>query len=68
MAVLVRALCDGFFNGYRRRAGSEFHIPDEVKPGKWMEVVKPKAPEAKAAPAKPVADKKPAGGKEDSLV
>lgn len=39
MGTRVRAIITGFANGQRRRVGTEFTLPDGMKPGKWMEVL-----------------------------
>jgi hypothetical protein len=76
MATLVRAITAGFAGGSRKRPGDEFTLPDGVKPGKWLEVVKvlPKkskaelAGEAKeAAEAKEKADAEAAAKKNAEL-
>ena len=56
MGTLVRAIAPGSFNGSRVRVGKEFMLPDGVKPGHWLEVVKvdPPAAEAKAEKAAPM--------------
>lgn len=40
MPKKVEALTQGFYDGVRRRAGSVFVIPDNIKVGKWMKVLK----------------------------
>lgn len=49
MGTLVRAITAGFANGSRVRAGQEFELPDGVKPGKWLEKVKPSKPKVDPA-------------------
>lgn len=44
MGTLVKAIAAGFANGQRIRPGKVFTLPDGVKPGKWMEVVKTDVP------------------------
>lgn len=50
MATLVKAITAGSFNGSRVRAGKEFVLPDGMKPGKWLEVIRelPSKPQAEA--------------------
>jgi hypothetical protein len=61
MGTKVRAIADGFAMGMRRRKGSEFTLPDGVKPGKWMEVLAKDVPaESKAAQEERLAAEKKA--------
>ena len=64
MGTRVRAILAGSFNGSRIRPGTEFTLPDGMKPGHWLEVLevdvpsKPKAEveaEQKAAAAEKAA-------------
>lgn len=41
MGTLVRAIANGSFNGSRVRKGTEFTLPDGMKPGHWLEVIEP---------------------------
>lgn len=51
MGTLVRAIAPGSFNGSRIRVGKEFVLPDGMKPGHWLEVVKTDTPAKSKADA-----------------
>jgi hypothetical protein len=54
MGVKVKSTKTCFFNGQRYRPGEVFELPDGVKPGEFMEVVKDApAKDVKAKAVKP---------------